>query len=316
MRVVFLGTPEFAVPSLKALAEAEDFDVELVITQPDRPRSRNKWTPTPVKLCAEELGLPVITPEKVNTREIWDLLRELAPDALVVIAYGQIIGKTLLSMFPDRIINIHGSLLPEYRGAAPIQRAMLDGKKETGLTSMLIERRMDAGAMLDKRVTPIAEDDDINTLTDRLANLAPELLLDTLRNIEERVQGAQTQDESLVTFAEKITREDGVLDFRNPVRKLRDQVRALLGWPCATFVLNGEIYKVHEASIREAKGQAAPGTIVEAKDALAIRAADGDLVITKIQAPNRKAMAAADFLRGHAMETGIAVELPSSESHG
>ncbi|MDY3051820.1 MAG: methionyl-tRNA formyltransferase [Ndongobacter sp.] len=305
MRIVFMGTPDFAVPSLLALSDAEDMEVCLVVSQPDRKRSRNKFSPTPVKEAALSRHLPVLTPEKLNQPDVFEKIEALRPDLLVVIAYGQMIGKPYLTHFHHRIVNIHGSLLPEYRGAAPIQRAMLDGADETGLTSMLIEREMDAGPMLDTRRTRIEPEDDIESLTQRLSEMAAELLLDTLRHWPERLSAAQEQPKDGVTFAAKIEKSDGQLDFEGKGRRLLDQVRALRGWPGAWFVWQGQVYKVHRAHLGARRSGAANGEVWRSDaEGIAVNCADASFVIDVIQAPNRKAMPVSDYLRGNRLEIG------------
>lgn len=309
MRIAFLGTPEFAIPSLQALLEDSRIQVDMVITQPDRKRFRNRLTPTPVKKLAGEYNIPVFTPERLNSSDVVDRLIAQKPDFLVVIAYGQLIGKRLLEAFPDRIINIHGSLLPKYRGAAPIQRALLDGEPETGLTAMLIEKEMDAGDMLAKKVVPISDEDDLDSLTDKLANAAPDLLLDTLFSFSDRYEHRRSQDPSEVTYAEKIEKEDGVLSFDQTTKHLLNQVRTLKNWPGARFRYHGIEYKVHQAHGEEGLLRQKPGTVFWA-DArgIAIQAGDGAFVIDVIQAPGRRAASCRDFLNGHDFPVGDQVE--------
>lgn len=310
MKIIFLGSPDFAVPSLRALAEAADMEVALVVSQPDRQRSRRKTTPTPVKDCAQSLGIPVITPEKINRKEVFEQLEAVHADALVVIAYGQIIGKTLLSMFPDRILNIHGSILPAYRGAAPIQWAILDGRKETGLTSMLINSEMDAGDILDTRTLAIEPEDDVQSLTERLSHLSAELVLDTLRNFDQRVAHREKQPPEGVTFAPKIEKKDGMLDFHRKGKDLVNQVRALAPAPGVRFFLHNEQvhedYRVHRAHFVAKQPDREPGTVLFAEPSgIAIACRDGIFVIEVIQAPNRRAMSVADFLRGNDFPVGV-----------
>lgn len=310
LNIVYLGTPGFAVPALQALIDAEDVNIPLVISQPDRKRSRNKWSATPVKELALKHDIPVITPEKINRQATIDQLVEINPDFLVVIAYGQIIGKRILDAFPDRIINIHGSLLPEYRGAAPMQRALLDGKDETGVTSMLIRQEMDAGPMLATAKVKIQDDDDMDSLSNKLAYLGADLLLETLRNFDDLNANRKEQDPELVTYAAKISKEDGYLDFNNEGRVLIDQVRTLKDSPGVKFRLNGVDYKVHAAHLEKRKDGFPNGTLWKSEGGLAINAKDSSFVIDSIQAPNKKAMATQDFLRGNSLELGSLAEQP------
>lgn len=310
LNIIYLGTSDFAVPALQALIEAEDITIPLVISQPDRKRSRNKWSATPVKEIALGNGLPIITPEKINRREVIDQLIDINPDFLVVIAYGQIIGQRILDAFPDRIINIHGSLLPEYRGAAPMQRAMLDGKKETGITSMLIRKEMDAGPILKKVSVEIENHDDLASLTSKLATSGADLLLDTLRNFDDLNSKRQEQDPNLVTYAAKITREDGYLDFDLEGERLLNQVRTLKDGPGVKFDLNGISYKVHDAHLEERNDHYGNGIVWRSDDSLAINASDKSFVIDRIQAPNKRAMPTEDFLRGNPIEVGSIARKP------
>lgn len=310
LNIVYLGTPGFAVPALQALIDAEDVNIPLVISQPDRKRSRNKWSATPVKELALKHDIPVITPEKINRQATIDQLVEINPDFLVVIAYGQIIGKRILDAFPDRIINIHGSLLPEYRGAAPMQRALLDGKDETGVTSMLIRQEMDAGPMLATAKVKIQDDDDMDSLSNKLAYLGADLLLETLRNFDDLNANRKEQDPELVTYAAKISKEDGYLDFNNEGRVLIDQVRTLKDSPGVKFRLNGVDYKVHAAHLEKRKDGFPNGTLWKSEGGIAINAKDSSFVIDSIQAPNKKAMATQDFLRGNSLELGSLAEQP------
>nr|WP_072514201.1 methionyl-tRNA formyltransferase [Ndongobacter massiliensis] len=310
MKIIFLGSPEFAVPSLRALAEANDIEVSLVVSQPDRQRTRRKTTPTPVKACAESLGIPVITPEKINRKEVFAQLEAVGADALVVIAYGQIIGKTLLSLFPNRILNIHGSILPAYRGAAPIQWALLDGRKETGLTSMLINSEMDAGDILDTRTLAIKPEEEVQSLTERLSHLAAELVLDTLRNFEQRVAHRRKQPTEGVTYAPKIDKKDSLLDFHKKGEELVNQVRALAPAPGVRFFVRSKYsnadYRVHRARSVVTQLDREPGTVLFAEPSgIAIVCGDGTFVVEVIQATNRRAMPVADFLRGHDFPIGV-----------
>lgn len=275
-------------------------------------RSRGKTSPTPVKQAALDAGLAVISPESVNKPEVWAQLEEAAPDVLVVIAFGQMIGKHLRETWPGKILNIHGSLLPRYRGAAPIQRALMNGDAKTGLSAMLIEKELDAGDVLATSETPILPEDDLETLYDRLSDMAALLLLETLRSYDELYAKRIPQDPALVTYAEKLTREDALLDFSRSTEELLNQTRTVKFWPGAKFHLEGDWYRVHAAHAEEGTGRAL-GSIVRAdRSGLAIQAKDGLFVVDRIQAPNRKAMPVGDFLNGHPLSTTAQVT-PLSE---
>ncbi len=312
MRIVFFGSPDFAVSGLRALLEADDMEVLLVISQPDRLRNRNKLSPTPVKAMALDHHIPVLTPEKVNQKEILEKIQEVDPDILVVIAYGQIIGKSLRDAFPDHILNIHGSLLPKYRGAAPIQRALLNGEEKTGVSAMLIRKEMDAGEILAKKEVPIEEDDDLESLSQKMAEAGGQLLLETLRSYDRLLLGKKTQNPDEVTFADKIKKEEGWLDFRQTARALVNQVRTLKDWPGAKFILDGKTYKVHGAHREkedEGNRKEKPGTVLRADSrGLAVKTGDGLFVIDRIQPTNKKAMDIGAFINGYSIPIGSRLE--------
>ncbi len=318
MRIVFFGSPDFAVSGLQALLEADDMEVKLVISQPDRLRSRKKLSPTPVKALALAHQLPVLTPEKVNDLEVVEKIKEVKPDLLVVIAYGQIIGKKLREAFPDHIVNIHGSLLPKYRGAAPIQRALLNGEKTTGVTSMLIRKEMDAGEMLAKKEVSIEEEDDLDSLSQKMAEAGASLLLETIRDYDRLLQNKEAQDPEKVTFADKIQKEEGWMDFEKTARDLVNQVRTLKDWPGAKFTIDGITYKVHRAhqEPEEEKDKSIlPGTVVRAdKQGIFLKTGSGLFVIDQIQPTNKKPMDVGAFLNGYAIPVGARAQEPVKEA--
>lgn len=297
-KVVFMGSPDFALPTLKALLEDEDFEVSLVISQPDKRRGRNKLLPTPVKACALEAGIPVETPKSINSQEMFDRLDEINPDFLVVIAYGQFIGKRLLERFPNRFINMHASLLPAYRGAAPIQFALLNGEKKTGVSAMLMERGMDTGDVLATEETEIGENEQVDTVHDRLADLAAKLTLRTLKNYDALMEERTEQDDEKATYASKLTSDMGHLNFQDSVQKNLNKINALLGWPSAYFYYNDQKVKVHLAHEGEKRpGEA--GQVLKEDGGISILCADGTLVLDEIQFPNKRRMRVEDYLRGN-----------------
>jgi methionyl-tRNA formyltransferase len=231
-KLVFAGTAAFAVPSLRALHQA-GHDIRLVITQPDRPGHRMKTTPPPVKLAAQELGLPVYQPERIREPEAVERIRSLAPDLLVVVAYGQIIPRSVLSIPRLGAINVHASLLPRHRGAAPIARAILAGDSETGVTIMKMDEQLDHGPILTGATTPIGGQDDAATLTARLAQLGADALVETLNRLEEITP--VEQDHSQATIAPKLSKEEGDLDWSLDAREIDRRVRGLQPWPGATL---------------------------------------------------------------------------------
>lgn len=309
MKIVFFGTPDFAVPSLQKLIDSDDAEVSLVVSQPDRKRSRNKMTPTPVKELALKYDIPVITPEKLNDKKVLERIISENADFLVVIAYGQIIKEKLLKAYKDRIINIHGSILPEYRGAAPMQRAILDGNSITGVSSMLIDSGMDTGDILDIREENILDEDTLETMELKLSNLGADLLLDTLRNFDDRYKNRIKQDAIKATYAAKIEKEEAKLNFDESSKSVFDKIRTLNIWPGAKISINGEIFKLHKSHIEKRNDEFKNGVIWKAdKSGIYINACDGTIVVTEIQASNHKKMNVEDYLRGNRFETPIEVD--------
>lgn len=306
-KIIFMGTAGFACPALEALANDPDFDPVLVVSQPDRRRAR-KVSPTPVKALALDLGLEVMSPESVNAPEVLDRFQSLDPDFLIVIAYGQLIGKKILEAFPDRIINIHGSLLPKYRGAAPIQRALLNGEEETGVTAMLVDQGMDSGDILSQAETEIQDQDDLDGLADRLAKMGAKLLLSTLDQFQTHYEDRKAQDHDQATYADKIKKSEAWLDFNQPAQDLVNHVRTLKDWPGAKFKVEGETYKVHQAHVakKEDGKTGKPGLVLSVgPDSIQVETGEGVLAIDAIQAPSRKAMPVKDFLNGHDFPEGV-----------
>lgn len=305
MHVVFLGTPTFACTVLDALHEAEDVDIALVVSQPDRPRSRGRVTPTPVKERAQALGYSVITPPSVNAPDVVAQIEACAPDFLIVVAFGQLIGRHLLEAFPGRILNVHASLLPAYRGAAPIERALMSGADETGVSIMRIVRALDAGDVLAADAVPMDDNTTFDALQESMAKCGATLLLDTLRHFPARDAARVAQDDAKATYAEKLTSADSPLDWTRPARLLVRQVHALADGPGAKTRRGEDVLRIHEAHAEADGENARPGTVVRAdKNGIAVATGDGLLVIDRLQAPNRKALAARDFLNGDPIRVG------------
>lgn len=268
MRIVFMGTAALACPCLEAIA---NHDIAAVVTQPDRPKGRSlELAASPVKLTAGKLGLPVLQPVKV--RDIVEDLRSLHPDLIVVVAYGQILPKTILEIPPRGCINVHASLLPRWRGASPIQHAILHGDRETGMTTMHMNEQMDAGDIILQRAEPIRPDDTAGTLHDRLATLGAELLVETLQGDFPR----HKQDESKITVAPKLAKEDGRIDWSQPAEVIERQIRAFNPWPGAFAYLGDLMVKLWKADVR-----------------------DGALKILEVQPANGKRMSLDAFKRGY-----------------
>ena len=306
MRIVFMGTPDFAVSSLRALAGA-GHEVCGVFTQPDKPKNRGmKLQQSPVKQCALELGLPVYQPAKLRDGEALSILRALKPDLIAVAAYGKLLPADILELPPLGCVNVHSSLLPKYRGAAPINWAILNGEEETGVTIMYMAEGMDTGDILAQASTPIGIDENAAQLFDRLAELGAGLLVETVKELETGTASPVPQDETLSSHAPMLCREQSPMDWGRTARQLHDQVRGLYPWPSATAVLDGVRCKVLRTALSGEATNKASGTVLQA-DKKGLRVACGDgavLDILELQPDGKKAMAASAFLLGHPIPTG------------
>lgn len=301
MRTVFMGTPDFAVAVLRRLVE-DNWDVMAVYTQPDKPKNRGmKLVPTPVKEYAVTCGIPVYQPESCRDEAVLAQLRDLEPDVIVVAAYGKLLPQALLDIPGKAIINVHSSLLPQYRGAAPINWAVLNGDEETGVTIQYMAAELDAGDILLTKKTVIDPQEDASQLYGRLAELGGEAASEALALLERgeaprtpQAYGPQYQ------YASMLSREMSPLDWAKPAQALVNQVRGLIPWPCASTDVAGVRWKVFRARVGEETGKA-PGTILSAdKNGVAVACGDGRaLVITELQADGGRRMAVADYLRGH-----------------
>lgn len=302
MRVVFMGTPDIAATCLKRII-TDGFDVVGVYTQPDRPKGRGmKMVASPVKEVALANGLPVFQPENFRADETVEQLRALRPDVAAVVAYGRILPQRVLDIAPKGFINIHASLLPQYRGSAPYQWAVLDGQKETGVTAMYLIREMDAGDIIDAVKTPIAPDETAGELLDRLAVLGAGLLSKTLGRIEMGGVTHTKQDESRVSYAPMLDKSMCPIDWNRTAQQVHDHVRGLHPWPVATMELNGQHFKVHATRIVAGSGK--PGQILGlTKTGLVIACGEGAVEIQSLQAEGGKRMAAPDYFRGHPLTT-------------
>ena len=301
MKILFMGTPEFAVPSLNALLGA-GHTVCGVFTQPDKPKNRGmKLLPSPVKVCALSHEIPVFQPAKMRDGEALGYLRELDPELIVVAAYGKILPSEILDYPVKGCINVHSSLLPKYRGAAPINWAILNGEAVTGVTIMHMAPALDAGDIIAQASTPIGADETAPMLTARLAELGAELLVSAVEAIEAGTAARTPQDEADSTYAPMLSRELSPMDWSKPARTLHDQVRGLLPWPAAVAEFGGIRCKVFSTDIPLQTTDAAPGTILEAgKRGIDIACGGGTVLhIDELQADGGKRMKAADYLRGH-----------------
>ncbi|RNM03263.1 methionyl-tRNA formyltransferase [Dickeya undicola] len=297
LRIIFAGTPDFAAQHLAALLSSEH-EIVGVFTQPDRPAGRgNKLTPSPVKVLAEQHGIPVFQPKSLRPVENQQLVAELGADVMVVVAYGLILPQAVLDMPRLGCINVHGSLLPRWRGAAPIQRALWAGDTQTGVTIMQMDAGLDTGAMLHKIECPILPDDTSATLYDKLAQLGPQGLLDALVQLSTSQATAEIQDDNLATYAEKLSKEEARLDWQLSAQQLERCIRAFNPWPVSYFLIEEQPVKVWKAEVLNTSHQQQPGTILAAdKDGIQIATADGVLNIQILQPSGKKAMSAQDLL--------------------
>lgn len=305
MRVVFMGTPDFSVPTLQALIDSP-YEVVGVFTQPDRPRGRGgKVQMSPVKELALKHQIPVIQPTKMRLDGL-EPLRALKPDVCVTAAFGQILPQAALDIPPMGTVNVHASLLPRHRGAAPIQWTILCGDELAGVTTMYTDRGVDTGDMLLRAQTPILPQDTAGTLTERLAAMGAELLIETLRRLEAGTCPREKQDEALATYDPKIEKEMGLLVFQEGTQVCLNRVRAMSPWPCAYAQLGEGVLKVWRAQSAQDAGNAVPGTVLRAdrKQGLIVATSDGAIELCEIQAPNAKRMDARAFLLGHSIEEG------------
>lgn len=307
IRTVFMGTPEFALATLEGLL---DFGLNLVgiYTQPDRPSGRgNKLTPPPVKVLAESRGLAVFQPLKLRAPEVVAELQSLAPDLIVVVAYGQILPKSVLEIPRYGCINVHASLLPAYRGAAPINKAIIDGQTETGITTMLMDVGLDTGDMLVKKALSIGPCETAGQLHDRLALLGRATMEETLRQLCAGTLHPEKQDDALSCYAPMLKKEDGRIDWGRSAAEIHNQVRGLDPWPGAYTGLDGEVLKIAETAPEAGTG--GPGTVVSADSSgVRVACADGILRIGALQLPGKKRLPAGEFLRGRPIPAGTRLE--------
>jgi methionyl-tRNA formyltransferase len=306
LRVVFFGTPRFAVPTLEALL-ASRHDVVGVVTQPDRPRGRGqKVTDGPVKAVAVASALPLLQPATVKDPSVTTGLAAWRPDLGVVAAYGQIIPSSMLALPRHGMINVHPSLLPKYRGAAPVHRAVIAGDTDTGVTIMRVAAKLDSGAMFARTTRPIGPDETSEELEDALAVLGARLLVEVVDTIAAGTAHEEPQDERLVTYASRLTKDEGLIDWTQPARRIHDRVRGLYPWPHACTFVDGRRVIVWRTSPRPEASSAAPGTVLHAgSDGLLAAAGDGRvLALLELQSEGGRALPAADFLRGHAIQPG------------
>ena len=298
-----MGTPDFAVPSLKALIR-EGYEVAGVFTQPDRPKGRgNKMLPSPVKQAALEAGIPVFQPVRIRRDGVEDL-KALKPDLCVTAAFGQILSQEILDIPPLGNINVHASLLPKHRGAAPIAYAIMGGDKEAGVTTMFMDAGIDTGDMLLQEKTEIGESETCGELTARLSGIGAELLIRTLKELEAGTLTRFAQDEAEMTYDPMLEKGMGIADFTADADLVRGRINGLNPWPCVSVPMNGERLKLLRAACAEGAGE--PGTVITAdpKSGLVIACGSGAVRVLEVQAPGGKQMKAEDYLRGHGIPAG------------
>lgn len=298
MKVVFMGTPDFSVPALEKIAEKHQ--VAAVVTQQDRPKGRgHKMQFTPVKEKALELNIPVFQPEKVRNTEFVDILKELNPDVIVVIAFGQILSKEILDLPKYGCINVHASLLPKYRGAAPIQWAVIDGEELSGVTTMYMSEGLDTGDMIDKTIVKLDEKETGGSLFDKLSVEGGKLILKTLEKLENNTATRTAQKEEESTYAGKITKDLGKIDFHKSAAEIERLIRGLNPWPSAFTFLDGKVLKIWDADIVDEKAVEEPGTICSKNKVLRVATGRGYLDIKELQLEGKKRMDVISFLNGY-----------------
>jgi methionyl-tRNA formyltransferase len=302
LRLVFMGSPEFAVPSLRAVIARHR--VALVMTQPDKPAGRgHRLTAPPVKRVAEEAGIAVLQPRSARSADVADQLRATEADLGVVVAYGKILPRAVLDAFPRGCVNVHASLLPAYRGAAPIQWSVIRGEQETGVTIMKLDEGMDTGPMLLSRREPIRDDDTAGSLAERLAEMGADALIEALAQIEAGAAVETPQDQALATYAPLLSKSHGHVDWTLNAREVRDLVRGADPWPGAATTFKGEPLKLYRATAAE--GQGGPGQVLALEEhGVVVACGAGAVRIAELQAAGRRRMAAVELARGHGLAVG------------
>ena len=307
MKVLFMGTPDFAVPTLEALVKG-GYDVIGAVTQPDKPKGRGyQLMPPPVKVYALENNIPVYQPATLRGEEFAEQLASLAPEVIVVVAYGKILPVNVLDYPKYGCVNVHGSLLPEYRGAAPMQRAIIDGKTETGITTMLMAAGLDTGDMLLKESVAIGEDDNFEDIHDRLASVGAELLIKTLEGLEAGEITPEAQDDSRSTYAAKIEKSDCAIDFSLDAKVIHDKIRGLSPIPLSfTHTPDGKLLKIAKSRLADADKtpKCLPGTVIEVGEDIKVACGKGVISLLTVLPEGKGRMSAADFVRGRKIAAG------------
>lgn len=299
-----MGTPEFAVPSLKALIESED-EVIAVVTQPDKPKGRGlEVVSPPTKVLAEKHAIPVLQPQKIKTEEFFNELKKFNPDLICVAAYGKILPKNILDLPPYGCINVHASLLPKYRGAAPINWAIIRGEKVTGITTMKMDEGMDTGDMLLTKEVQVDDEDTGETLSEKLSHVGAELLIDTIRLLKKGELHPIPQDHSQATYAPMLKKEHGKIDWEKPAEEIRNLIRGTIPWPGAYTTIDGKLLKIHKA--RGSEGAGNPGEVIKSDSGiLRVSTGKGTLDLLELQLEGGKRLPAEEFLRGRRIKEGM-----------
>ncbi len=302
--LIFMGTPEFACPSLEGLHE-RGYPVSCVVTRPDRPGGRGRrLSPSPVKVLAEKEGYPILQPASLRKGAFLDEVRRLKPDAIIVVAFGALLPRALLEIPGWGVINIHASLLPKYRGPAPIQWAIINGETETGVTAMQMDEGLDTGDILGVAKTPVFKDDTAQTLHDRLSRMGAALLLETLEKRASNTLTPVPQDHERATYAPMLKKSDGRIDWHLPARVIERRIRGLMPWPGAFTVFQQKVIRIFKAAVEPGDGAGAPGTVLESEGVLKVATAKGVLCLLEVQAASGKRLPVADFLRGTPVPKG------------
>ncbi len=305
-RIIFMGTPVFSVPTLEALLNSQD-EVVAVVTQPDRQKGRGKkMSPPPVKIVAENAGIPVLQPTKIKTKEFRNTLADFKPDLIVVVAYGRILPSSLLNLAPLGCINVHGSLLPKHRGAAPIQWAVIEGDKKVGVTIMQMDEGMDTGDILLPAHINIEDDETAGSLFDKLANLGATALIETLNKLRQGNLKPISQKHEEATKAPPLKKQDGLIDWSLPARKLHCMIRGLDPWPCAYSFLQGKRFRLFSPEVVHRESNQEPGTILLADNqGILVATGENSLLLRNIQPEGKKRMEVSSFLCGYQLEPGL-----------
>ena len=305
MNIIFMGTPEFAIPSLTLLL-ASDNTLAGVVTQPDRPKGRGKkLTAPPVKTVAEQHGLSIVQPDTVKEEQFTHWLKTQHPDLIVVVAFGQILPPKILRIPAYGCINLHASLLPHYRGAAPINWPIINGDETTGVTTMFMNEWMDTGDIILQRETQIEPTDDALTLSQRLSTLGAKLLLETINRLKKGTVTSLPQDHAKGSYAPPLKKEDGDIKWTRSARDLQNQIRGTLPWPVSFTRFENKLLKIFKAEIADAPLQHPPGTIAEvSSDGITVATGSGYLLLTEVQLENRRKMTATEFVQGNALPVG------------